>query len=87
MDTDYDLNGVKVKSRCDVLKDNIVWELKFTSELRPEHYLQLAMYLITMDKPYGILWNVRTNKKVRVSIKGSKKKFLKQVYKTITKTA
>ncbi len=87
VDTDYDLNGVKVKSRCDVLKDNIVWELKFTSELRPEHYLQLAMYLITMDKPYGILWNVRTNKKVRVSIKGSKKKFLKQVYKTITKTA
>lgn len=85
VDCDYNLNGIDIKGRCDVLKKGVVWELKFTSELRPEHYLQLAMYLLTMERSKGVLWNVRTNEMYDVSIKVSREEFAKQVYRTITK--
>lgn len=82
----YDLDGIKIKGICDVIKDNTVWELKFTQALKQEHFLQLAMYLIAFKKEKGILWNVKTNEMHKVSIRPNKKKeFIQQVYRTITK--
>ena len=52
-----------------------------------EHYLQLAMYLIAMDKDVGYLWNVRTNELCEVRIKeGMVREFIHQVYKIVTKS-
>lgn len=80
------IKDIQVNGRCDVIKDNNIWELKFVSELSIEHYLQLAMYLIGFNKEYGYLWNTKTNELHKVSInKDSKNLFLNQVYKTITK--
>lgn len=61
--------------------------MKFVSELNMEHYLQLAMYLIGFNKDYGYLFNTKTNELYKVNIKkGCKNEFMRQVYKTITKT-
>lgn len=68
---------------CDVLKDDTVWELKFTSDLTHEHYLQCASYMIALDKPRGVLWNVRTNERIFITIP-DRDKFVKTVIKTIT---
>lgn len=51
----------KIKGRCDVLKDDTVYELKFVSELTHDHYLQCAMYTVLLGLEKGILWNIRTN--------------------------
>lgn len=84
---DFYIKDIQVSGRCDVIKDNNIWELKFVSELSIEHYLQLAMYLIGFNKEYGYLWNTKTNELCKVSIKESdKNNFLNQVYKTITKS-
>lgn len=81
------IKDIQVNGRCDIIKDNQVWELKFVSELSIEHYLQLAMYLIGFNKEYGYLWNTKTNELCKISIKESdKNNFLNQVYKTITKS-
>ena len=87
-----DLDGISVTGCCDVIKDDTVWELKFVKELKREHYLQLAMYLIALRrknpniKQTGYLWNVRDNTLMEVSIKpGKENEFLKQVAKTIRK--
>lgn len=80
------LNGITIQGVCDVIKDDVIWELKFTHATKREHFLQLAMYLIMFDKPIGMLWNVRNDELYKVSV--DKKKhdiFLKQVYKIITK--
>ena len=42
------------KGFADVVKDNIVYELKFVSELMHEHFLQCASYMVAMDLPRGI---------------------------------
>ena len=34
---------------ADVVKDNIVYELKFVSELTHEHFLQCACYMVAMN--------------------------------------
>lgn len=83
----FNIEGISVTGRCDVLKDDCVWELKFTSELGMEHFLQLAMYLIGFKKSYGYIWNTRTNELCRVNIRDECiEEFKKQVYKTITKS-
>ena len=55
-----DNDGVKLlftaQGRADVVKDNIVYELKFVSELTHEHFLQCACYMIAMGLDVGILW-------------------------------
>lgn len=82
----FDINDIKVTGRCDVIKEDAIWELKFTSELSPEHFLQLAMYLIGFNKQTGYLWNTRTDELYLVGIKeGKMEEFKRQVYKTITK--
>ena len=77
---------VPVKGRCDVIKDDCIYELKFVSEVQHEHFLQLAMYLLMFQKRKGFLWNVKNNEFFEVTIPAkSQKKFLNAVINTITK--
>lgn len=69
---------------CDVIKDDVVYEFKFVSELSHVHCLQLAMYLIGLKKEKGVLWNVRTNQMFEICIP-DRKRFLDCVVKAATK--
>ncbi len=69
---------------ADVVKDNIVYELKFVSELEPTHFLQCACYMIALNLEKGILWNVKSNKLFEIYIP-DRKAFLDSVIYTITK--
>ena len=81
-----DANNVlySFEGRTDVIKNNIVYELKFVSELKHEHFLQLACYLVALHLEKGILWNVRNNEMYEVFIP-DRKKFVEAVLKTVTK--
>ncbi|MDE6949591.1 MAG: AAA family ATPase [Lachnospiraceae bacterium] len=80
-------NGeVKFTARgfADAVKDNIVYELKFVSELTHEHFLQCACYMVAMNLQKGILWNTRDNTSYEIEIP-ERKVFLNAVAKAITK--
>lgn len=68
----------------DVVKDDTVYELKFVSELRHEHFLQCACYMAAKGLKKGILWNVRTNERIEIKIP-SVAKFMDAVTNAITK--
>lgn len=70
--------------RADVVKDDIVYELKFVSELQHTHFLQCAMYMICLNLEKGILWNTRNNEMYEISIP-DRKTFLDNVARTVTK--
>lgn len=72
------------KGFADVVKDGIVYELKFVSELKHEHFLQCACYVIALNLSRGILWNTRNNARYEIQIP-DRAKFLDAVAKTITK--
>ena len=74
----------KISGISDVIKDNIVYELKFCNELGHNHFLQCAMYVIMNNFEKGILWNTKTNKMYEVKIP-NKKEFLDAVINCITK--
>lgn len=76
---EYEIHG-----RCDVVKNNTIFELKFTEGLKETDYLQLAFYLCAMPGYKGVLWNVRTNEAVSVEVT-DKEGFLKQTVKTISR--
>lgn len=69
---------------CDVLKDDVVYELKFVSELTHEHFLQCASYIVALKLKKGIIWNVRNNEMCEITIPDVKR-FLDAVTKTVTK--
>ncbi len=48
------------KGFADVIKNDIVYELKFVSELTHEHFLQCASYVVALGLEKGILWNTNT---------------------------
>ena len=81
---DRDGKPYTVPGRYDVLKDNVVWELKFVEELSHENALQAASYAVAMGLKKAILWNVRTNEKLEITVP-SKKKFMNAVVNCITK--
>lgn len=76
----------KIIGRADVIKDNIVYELKFVDELKYIHFLQLACCMIGLGLEKGILWNVKNNERYVVSIP-DKEKFMQYVVLAITKGA
>lgn len=90
VDCSIDVNDEKGKSiislsgRIDVLKNGMIYELKFVNSLSHEYFLQLACYLVAMNIEKGILWNVRTNQMFEVEVP-DKKKFLSSVIKAVTK--
>lgn len=69
-----------------VVADDLIYELKFVSELSHVHFLQCAMYLIASDKSSGLLWNVRNDQIFQIQVP-DRKLFLDRVVKTITKGA
>lgn len=69
---------------ADVIKENVVYELKFVTEVTHEHFLQCACYMAAMKMKRGILWNTRDNSMYSIKIK-SKKSFMDSVTKAITK--
>ena len=72
------------RGRCDAIRNDIVYELKFVSELQHEHFLQCACYIISLGLQKGILWNVRDNKMFLVEAP-DRSRFLDAVVKAITK--
>ena len=70
---------------ADVVKDETVYELKFVSELKHEHFLQCACYVVALGLKKGILWNTRDNSLYKITIPETTL-FLDSVVKTITKT-
>lgn len=68
----------------DVIKDKIVYELKFVSELSHEHFLQCACYMIALKLETGILWNTRKNEMYEIKIPNHTE-FMNSVANTITK--
>lgn len=73
-----------IDGKCDVLKDDCIYELKFVRDLRHEHFLQCACYMVAFEIEKGILWNIRTNELYEIVIP-DKKIFIQTVIKTITK--
>jgi len=69
---------------ADVVKDGIVYELKFVSELIHEHFLQCACYVVALGVEKGILWNTRNNKAFEISVP-NKEAFLDAVVNAVTK--
>ena len=69
---------------ADVVKNNVVYELKFVSELAHEHFLQCACYMIALKLKKGILFNTRNNQMYEIRIP-NKKKFMNAVVNTVTK--
>lgn len=69
---------------ADVVKNDVVYELKFVNELKHEHFLQCACYMIGLNLTEGVLWNIRDNTKYKIIIP-DKTKFLDAVIKTATK--
>jgi hypothetical protein len=69
---------------ADVVKDDIVYELKFVSELTHEHFLQCACYVIALGLERGVLWNTRINVRYEIQI-ADRKKFLDAITRTVTK--
>ncbi len=78
------VKGFHVFGIADIVKDDIVYELKFVSELAKEHYLQCACYMVALGNKKGILWNTRTNDSYSITIP-NKKEFLDKVAVAITK--
>lgn len=72
------------KGLDDVVKDDVVYELKFVSELTHEHFLQCASYMVALNLHKGILWNTRDNTMFGIEVP-DRKAFLNAVTKTITK--
>ena len=77
-------NNYEIEGKCDVIKNNIIYELKFVSELTHEHFLQLATYMVIMEYEKGRLWNVKNNEMWEIKV-NKPKKYLNTVLKTITK--
>ena len=77
-------NTIEAFGYADVVKDDIVYELKFVSELKHEHFLQCASYMVALNLNEGFLWNVRNNELYQIAIP-DKKKFLDAVTVAITK--
>ncbi len=74
------------KGFADIVKENIVYELKFVSELTHEHFLQCASYMVAMNLQKGILWNTRDNTSYEIEVP-DRKAFLDAVTKAVTKGA
>lgn len=71
---------------ADVVKGDVVYELKFVTEVTHEHFLQCACYMAAMKLKQGVLWNTRDNTMYSIKIKNTDT-FMDSVTKAITKGA
>lgn len=84
--SDRENGDVKFSARgfADAVKDDIVYELKFVSELTHEYFLQCACYMVAMRLKKGILWNTRDNTLYEIEVP-DEKAFLNVVARAVTK--
>jgi len=73
-----------VQGLADVVKDQTVYELKFVSELKHEHFLQCACYMVALHLHRGVVWNTRGNEMYEIKIP-DEGLFLRAVFQTIKK--
>lgn len=59
---------IKFKGCADVVKNGVVYELKFKDELSHEDYLQCACYIASLGYSKGILWNIKNDNAVEIRI-------------------
>lgn len=71
------------RGRMDVVRDGTPWELKFVNELKAEHVLQTAMYAVCSNSEDGVLWNLRTDELLDVTVP-DKSAFLEAVLSCVT---
>lgn len=69
---------------ADVVKYGVPWELKFVNELKSEHILQVASYTVCTDTDCGVLWNLKDNQILKITI-NDRKGFLEDVLLCISK--
>lgn len=69
---------------ADAVRGDTVYELKFVSELRHEHFLQCAVYMAALGLPKGILWNTRDNTAYEIEIP-DRTAFLDAATRAVTK--
>ena len=85
----FDLsNGeqIRIKGYCDCARADVVYELKFVSDLSKEHFLQCALYIILGRYDFGRLWNTRNNEMYNVYLNEDiKELFLLKALETATK--
>ena len=68
-----------------MVKGDVITELKFTSELKETHKLQLAFQLCAhTGNMRGRLWNVKTGEMLEIEVP-NKRAFLEQTVKAISK--
>lgn len=73
-----------IDGKCDVLTSEYVYELKFVNELKHEHFLQCACYMVALNMDKGRLWNVRSNEIYEIMIP-DKTVFMQKVVNAVTK--
>ncbi|WP_341515769.1 UvrD-helicase domain-containing protein [Mesomycoplasma ovipneumoniae] len=83
--SDDDLT-IRAEGIADVIKEDIVYELKFVSDLTTAHFLQTASYMLALEKEKGILWNIRNNETHEIRIK-NREEFSEKLAQTISKGA
>ncbi|WNM14967.1 AAA family ATPase [Mesomycoplasma ovipneumoniae] len=81
--SDDDLT-IRAEGIADVIKNDIVYELKFVSDLTTAHFLQTASYMLALKKEKGILWNIRNNEMHEIRIK-NREEFSEKLAQTISK--
>lgn len=69
---------------ADVVKDDVVYELKYVSQLSHENFLQCACYIIALGVKKGILWNTKDNSMFEITIPNVED-FLNATVRAITK--
>lgn len=80
------IKDITVFGICDALRDDSVWLIEYAGALRPENFLQAGISCILFDRPYAMLWNIKTNELYKVSVdKKITDKFISQVHRIITK--
>ena len=68
----YTYKNIELHGRADCINDNTIYEIKSVNELKPEHYLQIAIYKFMFEfenkKKYNaFLYNILSNELIEVS--------------------
>ncbi|WP_337898522.1 GxxExxY protein, partial [Mesomycoplasma ovipneumoniae] len=75
---------LKTQGIANVIKNEIVYEIKFVRDLTTAHFLQTASYMLALKKEKGILWNIRNNEMHEIRIK-NREEFSEKLAQTISK--
>ena len=67
-----------------MVKNDVVYELKYVSQLSHENFLQCACYIIALKLKKGILWNTKDNSMFEITIPNVED-FLNATVRAITK--